>query len=128
MPNSKKQKDPLIEAIYLFTFSRKQAKSFAFDHCFNSVDAGDSQFAGQEQVFQCLGHDILDNAFQGYNACIFAYGQTGKNKDVVMLLKLEGPRLQKLFWAVFYLNKTKKLVHDREQPSLNQSDNNLKPI
>ena len=128
MPNSKKQKDPLIEAIYLFTFSRKQAKSFAFDHCFNSVDAGDSQFAGQEQVFQCLGHDILDNAFQGYNACIFAYGQTGKNKDVVMLLKLEGPRLQKLFWAVFYLNKTKKLVHDREQLRLNQSVINLSPI
>jgi len=58
--------------------SRKQVKSFAFDHCFNSSDPGDIQFAGQEQVFQCLGHDILDNAFQGYNACIFAYGQTGK--------------------------------------------------
>ena len=58
-------------------FSRKQVKSFAFDHCFNSLDPGDIQFAGQEQVFQCLGHDILDNAFQGYNACIFAYGQTG---------------------------------------------------
>ena len=86
MPNSKKQKDPLIEAIYLFTFSRKQAKSFAFDHCFNSVDAGDSQFAGQEQVFQCLGHDILDNAFQGYNACIFAYGQTGKTQCPEMIL------------------------------------------
>ena len=46
------------------------------------MDAGDSQFAGQEQVFQCLGHDILDNAFQGYNACIFAYGQTGKTHPV----------------------------------------------
>ena len=59
-------------------YSRKQVKSFAFDHCFNSVDSQDSQhFASQENVFQCLGHDILDNAFQGYNACIFAYGQTG---------------------------------------------------
>lgn len=29
-------------------------------------------------VFDALGRDILDNAFQGYNACIFAYGQTGK--------------------------------------------------
>nr|CAD7399277.1 unnamed protein product [Timema cristinae] len=32
---------------------------------------------GQEVVFDSLGRDILDNAFQGYNACIFAYGQTG---------------------------------------------------
>lgn len=33
--------------------------------------------AGQEVVFQCLGESLLRNAFQGYNACIFAYGQTG---------------------------------------------------
>ena len=31
----------------------------------------------QEQVFQALGMDILHNSFEGYNACIFAYGQTG---------------------------------------------------
>ena len=34
----------------------------------------------QEQVFQALGIDILDNSFEGYNACIFAYGQTGRSK------------------------------------------------
>ena len=33
--------------------------------------------ADQEAVFQALGLDILDNSFDGYNACIFAYGQTG---------------------------------------------------
>lgn len=33
--------------------------------------------AGQDVVFQCLGESLLDNAFMGYNACIFAYGQTG---------------------------------------------------
>lgn len=32
---------------------------------------------GQEKVFRDLGTDILENAFEGYNACIFAYGQTG---------------------------------------------------
>lgn len=35
-------------------------------------------FLGQEVVFKCLGEGILEKAFQGYNACIFAYGQTGK--------------------------------------------------
>ena len=24
---------------------------------------------------------MLDNAFQGYNACLFAYGQTGSGKS-----------------------------------------------
>ncbi|KAL0612823.1 Kinesin-like protein KIF13B [Plecturocebus cupreus] len=30
----------------------------------------------QDTVFKCLGENILQNAFDGYNACIFAYGQT----------------------------------------------------
>lgn len=33
--------------------------------------------AAQDKVFDCLGKDVLVNAFEGYNACIFAYGQTG---------------------------------------------------
>lgn len=33
---------------------------------------------GQEKVYKCLGTDVLTNAFNGYNACLFAYGQTGK--------------------------------------------------
>ncbi|KAL1139626.1 hypothetical protein AAG570_006606 [Ranatra chinensis] len=64
---------------------RKQPKTFAFDHCFYSTDSGSSEFASQETVFDCLGTDILDNAFQGYNACIFAYGQTGSGKSYTMM-------------------------------------------
>lgn len=63
--------------IYFFE-NRKQPKTFAFDHCLYSVDLSHENYASQEVVFDCLGRDILDNAFQGYNACIFAYGQTGK--------------------------------------------------
>lgn len=63
---------------FLFFFYRKQPKTFAFDHCLYSVEQSRENYASQEVVFDCLGRDILDNAFQGYNACIFAYGQTGK--------------------------------------------------
>ncbi|KAL4716966.1 hypothetical protein ACJJTC_012777 [Scirpophaga incertulas] len=56
----------------------KQPKTFAFDHCFYSLDSSLPAFASQKTVFECLGRDILDNAFDGYNACIFAYGQTGE--------------------------------------------------
>lgn len=64
---------------------RKHPKTFAFDHCFWSFDEGDSHFADQETVYTALGTDILDNAFQGYNACIFAYGQTGSGKSFTMM-------------------------------------------
>ncbi|XP_067009212.2 kinesin-like protein KIF13A [Anabrus simplex] len=63
----------------------KQPKTFAFDHCFYSLEQDDANFASQEIVFDCLGRDILDNAFQGYNACIFAYGQTGSGKSYTMM-------------------------------------------
>ncbi|XP_059615560.1 kinesin-like protein KIF13B isoform X7 [Phlebotomus argentipes] len=64
---------------------RKQPKTFAFDHCFFSTDYDASHFASQETVFDSVGRDILDNAFQGYNACIFAYGQTGSGKSYTMM-------------------------------------------
>lgn len=44
------------------------------------MDPEEDKFVDQEQVFQCLGIELLDNAFSGYNACIFAYGQTGINQ------------------------------------------------
>jgi len=34
------------------------------------IKTGADNFANQEIVFDALSRDILDNAFQGYNACI----------------------------------------------------------
>jgi kinesin family member 13 len=64
--------------VFRLSFCRKQPKTFAFDHCFFSTDPSAPHFASQDIVFDSVGRDILENAFQGYNACIFAYGQTGK--------------------------------------------------
>lgn len=64
---------------------RKQPKTFAFDHCFYSTDKDAPHFASQEHVFDSMGRDILENAFQGYNACIFAYGQTGKPLNYIFI-------------------------------------------
>nr|XP_019948942.1 PREDICTED: kinesin-like protein KIF13A isoform X5 [Paralichthys olivaceus] len=74
--------------------NRKQPKVFAFDHCFWSIDESNlPKYAGQEVVFKCLGEGILENAFQGYNACIFAYGQTGSGKSFSMMGNGEQPGL-----------------------------------
>uniref|UniRef100_A0A671LLD8 Kinesin motor domain-containing protein n=1 Tax=Sinocyclocheilus anshuiensis TaxID=1608454 RepID=A0A671LLD8_9TELE len=67
---------------------------FAFDHCFWSMDESNiPKYAGQEVVFKSLGEGILENAFQGYNACIFAYGQTGSGKSFSMMGNREQPGL-----------------------------------
>ncbi|KAI4280862.1 MAG: hypothetical protein L6R38_004117 [Xanthoria sp. 2 TBL-2021] len=60
-------------------------KTFAFDRSYWSFNRGDPHFAGQENLFSDLGAPLLDNAFQGYNNCIFAYGQTGSGKSYSMM-------------------------------------------
>lgn len=35
----------------------------------------------QEKIFSDLGQVLLDNAWLGYNCCLFAYGQTGSGKS-----------------------------------------------
>ena len=60
-------------------------KTFKFDKSYWSFNKEDSHFAGQQHVHDDLGIPLLDNAFKGYNNCIFAYGQTGSGKSYSMM-------------------------------------------
>ncbi|EEQ85354.2 kinesin family member 1/13/14 [Blastomyces dermatitidis ER-3] len=60
-------------------------KVFAFDKSYWSFNRNDPHYAGQDNLFEDLGAPLLDNAFQGYNNCIFAYGQTGSGKSYSMM-------------------------------------------
>ncbi|TKA76006.1 hypothetical protein B0A55_06677 [Friedmanniomyces simplex] len=65
--------------------SLEGVKTFAFDKSYWSFNHDDTHFAGQEDLHGDLGRPLLDNAFQGYNNCIFAYGQTGSGKSYSMM-------------------------------------------
>lgn len=60
-------------------------KVFAFDKSYWSFDRADGHYAGQDNLHEDLGKPLLDNAFEGYNNCIFAYGQTGSGKSYSMM-------------------------------------------
>jgi len=60
-------------------------KVFAFDRSYWSFDKNAENYAGQDNLFDDLGSPLLDNAFGGYNNCIFAYGQTGSGKSYSMM-------------------------------------------
>jgi kinesin family member 1 len=60
-------------------------KTFAFDKSYWSFNRDDSHYAGQDDLHNDLGKPLLDNAFKGYNNCIFAYGQTGSGKSYSMM-------------------------------------------
>jgi kinesin family protein 1 len=50
----------------------EDVKAFTFDKSYWSADKNDPSFADQAMVYNDLGEDLLDHAFDGYNCCIFA--------------------------------------------------------
>ncbi|XP_042581756.1 kinesin-like protein KIF1A isoform X1 [Cyprinus carpio] len=68
----------------------KETKSFNFDYSYWShTTPEDINYASQQQVFRDIGEEMLLHAFEGYNVCIFAYGQTGAGKSYTMMGKQE---------------------------------------
>ncbi|KAM6960271.1 kinesin-like protein KIF1C [Tautogolabrus adspersus] len=66
------------------------AKNFTFDYSYWShTTADDPSFACQKQVYKDIGEEMLLHSFEGYNVCIFAYGQTGAGKSYTMMGKQE---------------------------------------
>ena len=49
---------------------RVPRRAFSFDRVYTT--------ATQAALYADLGRSVLDHAFAGYNACVFAYGQTGR--------------------------------------------------
>ncbi|CAF1220965.1 unnamed protein product, partial [Didymodactylos carnosus] len=74
-----------------------ESKQFSFDYSYWSHDGfiesptgeltaiNGSQYASQQQVFDDLGRDVINNAFAGFNCSLFAYGQTGSGKSYSMI-------------------------------------------
>ena len=74
-----------------------QPRTFTFDHSFWSHDSyielengylspdSSGKYTDQNMVFDILGKQILDNAWEGYHCCLFAYGQTGSGKSYSMV-------------------------------------------
>ncbi|EGR27133.1 kinesin motor domain protein [Ichthyophthirius multifiliis] len=51
----------------------------------NQAIAENQKYADQRHVYNTVGKQILDNAWQGYHCCLFAYGQTGAGKSYSMV-------------------------------------------
>ncbi|XP_044801340.1 kinesin-like protein KIF1A isoform X18 [Bubalus bubalis] len=69
---------------------KETPKSFSFDYSYWShTSPADINYASQKQVYRDIGEEMLQHAFEGYNVCIFAYGQTGAGKSYTMMGKQE---------------------------------------
>lgn len=59
----------------IITSSGGMVHRFHYDHCFWSFDHTQNEFSDQKAVFVSLARPLLDRSFEGYNTCLFAYGQ-----------------------------------------------------
>ncbi|XP_050580479.1 kinesin-like protein unc-104 isoform X9 [Bombus affinis] len=69
--------------------SKDALKSFNYDYSYFSMDPNDANYSSQLMVYKDIGEEMLEHAFEGYNVCIFAYGQTGAGKSYTMMGKQE---------------------------------------
>nr|CCC94840.1 unnamed protein product [Trypanosoma congolense IL3000] len=91
------------------------ARTFSFDRAFNS---NDSQIA----VYEYLGLPVLRASLNGFNTCVFAYGQSGSGKSYSMMGPSGGrdvvvdpgiiPRLSK---GLFKMMEEKLAENERER-------------
>ncbi|NXH15712.1 KIF14 protein, partial [Bucco capensis] len=93
-----------------------QVYSFNYDFSFWSFDKYHPNFASQAMIYEALAVPLLERAFEGYNACLFAYGQTGTGKSYTMMGFDEDrgiiPRLcEDLFTQIAQMDKQQVLYH-----------------
>lgn len=69
--------------------TKEAIKSFNYDYSYHSMDPNDDNYSSQIMVYKDIGEEMLLHAFEGYNVCIFAYGQTGAGKSYTMMGKQE---------------------------------------
>ncbi|KAG5307830.1 KIF14 protein, partial [Pseudoatta argentina] len=90
--NSKELNDPKVTTIVegngqnVVVECESAHHTFMYDHCFVSYnDPLTSGHANQEVVFRNMVLPLVQNAFEGYNVCLFAYGQTGSGKSYSLM-------------------------------------------
>ncbi|CAJ1329995.1 unnamed protein product [Effrenium voratum] len=76
---------PTAQPTVVVQASDGQIKSFTYDHCFSSLEVSNDQ-GTQEKVYSEIGADLVTSALEGYNCCLFAYGQTGAGKSHTMIM------------------------------------------
>ncbi|KAJ9450015.1 Kinesin-related protein 1 [Diplonema papillatum] len=61
--------------------------AFSYNNCFWSCSGYESPngMADQEDIYETTGKVLLAQALEGYNGCVFAYGQTASGKTYTML-------------------------------------------
>eukprot|EP00434_Breviolum_minutum_P001334 symbB.v1.2.001173.t1/scaffold60.1/size581591/13 len=59
--------------------------SFAFDVAMDSTDPNSPDYVSQEKCYEIMGGRMVEHLKQGFNTCLFCYGQTGTGKTTTIM-------------------------------------------
>ncbi|KAJ6669184.1 hypothetical protein lerEdw1_007993 [Lerista edwardsae] len=101
---------------------KETPKSFSFDYSYWShTTPEDINYASQKQVYRDIGEEMLQHAFEGYNVCIFAYGQTGAGKSYTMMGKQEKDQqgiIPQVSYMEIYCERVRDLLNPKNKGNL----------
>lgn len=103
-------------------------KAFTFDKSYWSADKNDPNYADQNRVYNDLGVELLDHAFDGYNCCIFACKITMEtswlagHRNILNISKMD--RRTNRFGKVIFNGKKRRTVHKKISYSLRPETTN----
>ncbi|RXN04628.1 kinesin KIF1A isoform X1 [Labeo rohita] len=100
----------------------KETKSFNFDFSYWShTSPEDINYASQQLVYRDIGEEMLLHAFEGYNVCIFAYGQTGAGKSYTMMGRQEKDQqgiIPLVSYMEIYCERVRDLLNPKNKGNL----------
>ena len=72
----------------------QDAKDFVFDYVFGMNSR-------QESIYESCAFSLVENALEGYNGTVFAYGQTGAGKTFTMMGDYKDPEIKGIIPRTF---------------------------
>mmetsp|Transcript_120763 Transcript_120763/g.352712 ORF Transcript_120763/g.352712 Transcript_120763/m.352712 type:complete len:1214 (+) Transcript_120763:177-3818(+) len=67
----------------------RETRDFAFDYAMDSTDQSSPNYVDQEKCYDLMSRRMVEHIIQGYNTCLFCYGQTGTGKTTTIMGEVE---------------------------------------
>eukprot|EP00930_Biecheleria_cincta_P040102 TRINITY_DN2750_c0_g1_i1.p1 TRINITY_DN2750_c0_g1~~TRINITY_DN2750_c0_g1_i1.p1 ORF type:complete len:1671 (+),score=338.01 TRINITY_DN2750_c0_g1_i1:189-5201(+) len=58
---------------------------YMFDIVMDSSNPASSDYVSNDKCYELMGRPLVEQAFKGYNTCLFCYGQTGTGKTATVM-------------------------------------------
>eukprot|EP00927_Polykrikos_kofoidii_P033125 TRINITY_DN2803_c0_g1_i2.p1 TRINITY_DN2803_c0_g1~~TRINITY_DN2803_c0_g1_i2.p1 ORF type:complete len:565 (-),score=86.43 TRINITY_DN2803_c0_g1_i2:54-1748(-) len=66
-------------------YAEYEGKPWTFDFAMDSSDSTSPEYVDNAKCYELMGRPLLENVLEGFNTCLFCYGQTGTGKTATVM-------------------------------------------